>query len=222
MSFSYERIFFFSRHSCWSTSILKPTAPWAAMHDPMIHAFGEWLNLCWLWQKQAGEEKLTRELTGVCVPLHSSISTFIMGTQDKTTAMIALCLMLRSLNNFISRPFCFVKSCRAVVEKANHWEDDSWQLWVVKPLRTSFSWTEPRLRANCASLHIGVDEVLINRCRLLDIHAWEVFRTPWQCSLPVCLYFKLHFDEIKMENCWEMITSPRINEPETGQQQCYA
>lgn len=157
-----------------------------------------------------------------CVFLSAVASALLLWERKiKTTAMIALCLMLQSLNNFISRPFCFVESCRAVVEKANHWEDDSWQLWVAKPLRTSFSWTEPRLRANCASLHIGVDEVLINRCRLLDIRAWEVFRTPWQCSLPVCLYFKLHFDEIKMEDCWEMITSPRINEPETGQPQCY-
>lgn len=93
-------------------------------------------------------------------------------------------------------------------------------LW--NSLRTLFSWTELRLPVNCASLHIGVDEVLINRCRLLDIHAWQVFRTPWRCSLPVCLYFKLHPDKIEAESCLELITSPRINEPKTSQQQCYA
>lgn len=84
--------------------------------------------------------------------------------------------------------------------------DDS-GLW--NSLRTSFPWTELRLPVNCASLHIGVDEVLINRCRLLDIYAWEVFRTPWRCSLPVCLRLKLHPDKIQVESCWEMITSPK-------------
>lgn len=160
----------------------------------------------------------------VWVPLRSCISTFVMAAQDKTAAAIPLCFMSQSLNNFISRLLPLVRSCGAVVDKASGWEGESWRLLVVKPLRTSLSPTEPRLRANCAaSLHIGVDEVLVNRCRLLDIHAWQVSPSPWQCSLPVCLDFKPHPDKIKMESCWEMITSPRINEPESRiKQRCCA
>lgn len=116
--------FFFSCHSCWSTSILKPTAAWAAMHDPMIHAFGEWLNLCWLWQKQAGEEKLTRELAGVCSSPQQHQHFYYFEHKIKTTAMIALCLMLQSLNNFISRPLCLVRelsSCCRESKSLRRW-----------------------------------------------------------------------------------------------------
>lgn len=109
----------------------KPKAQWAAIGDPTHHAFGERLDLA-VYGKKKLFEKSWHVSWLVCVPRHSSISTFIMGRQDKTTAVIAFCLMLQSSNSFICRWFFFVTTCRAVVEKANHWEDDSWQLWLVR------------------------------------------------------------------------------------------
>lgn len=106
----------------------KPKAPWAAIHDPTHHAFGECLNIAGY-----GKNKLFQKSWHVgwlvCVPRHSHISTFIMETRDKTTAMIALCLMLQSFHSFIS---CWLVLSNDLSSCC--WESKSLRRWFMATL----------------------------------------------------------------------------------------